>query len=105
MQIVKSIEQAMSDAAAMVGAIRSKVKKLVNALQSLETENEKLKEKQAELVLTIENQNKLLEELTDKKKSVLIADSIKKTEGSSDVKERIDEMVREIDKCIELLNK
>ena len=95
----------MSDLSAMVGTIRSKVNKLVGALQSLESENEKLKAKQAELANTIDQQNKLIDELNDKNKSVFIADSINKTEGSSNVKKRIDEMVREIDKCIELLNK
>ena len=95
----------MSDVTAVVGAIRSKVKKLITTVQSLEEENIKLKEKQAELVQTIESQSKFIEELNDKNKNVIIAESIKKTEGSSDVKKRIDEMVREIDKCIELLNK
>lgn len=95
----------MSDVTAVVGAIRSKVKKLITSVQSLEEENIKLKEKQAELVQTIESQSKFIEELNDKNKNVIIAESIKKTEGSSDVKKRIDEMVREIDKCIELLNK
>jgi hypothetical protein len=95
----------MSDITVMVGAIRSKVNKLVKTIQSLEAENSKLKEKQAELALTIDHQNNLINELNDKSKNALIADSIKITEGSSDVKKRIDEMVREIDKCIELLNK
>ncbi len=95
----------MSDITVMVGAIRNKVNKLVNTIRSLETENLKLKEKQAELASTIDQQNKLIEELNDRNKNALIADSITKTDGSSDVKKRIDEMVREIDKCIELLNK
>jgi FtsZ-binding cell division protein ZapB len=95
----------MSDVTVVVGTIRSKVKKLVHAIHSLESEIEKLKEKQTDLLGTIENQKKLIEELKDNKNSILIADSIKQTDGSSDVKKRIDEMVREIDKCIELLNK
>jgi chromosome segregation ATPase len=95
----------MSEVTVLVGTIRSKVKKLVSTVHSLESENEKLRHKQAELLQTIENQNNLLEELQDKNKRILIADSIKQTEGSGDVKKRIDEMVREIDKCIELLNK
>ena len=95
----------MSEVTALVGTIRSKVKKLVSTVHSLESENEKLRQKQVELLQTIENQNNLLEELQDKNKRILIADSIKQTEGSGDVKKQIDEMVREIDKCIELLNK
>jgi len=95
----------MSGVNELIPTIRSKVNKLVNALQSLENENNKLKKKQTELVQTIENHNNSIKELKDKKSSILIADSIKQTEGNSDVKKQIDEMVREIDKCIELLNK
>lgn len=95
----------MNEITALTGTIRDKVRKLVNALHSLRIEHEKLKEKQADLLQTIESQNNLIEELKDKNKIILIADSIKQTEGSSDVKGQIDEMVREIDKCIELLNK
>ena len=95
----------MNDIAAITGTIRTKVNKLITAVHSLEIENKKLKEKQEELLQTIENKNKSIAELHDNNKIALIADSIKQTEGSSDVKEQIDEMVREIDKCIELLNK
>ncbi len=95
----------MSDVTVLVGTIRNKVKKLVSQMHSLEAENDKLKAKQAELLQTIENQNNLLQDLKDKNKTILIADSIKQTKGSGGVKKQIDEMVREIDKCIELLNK
>lgn len=95
----------MNDIAAITRTIRTKVNKLITAVHSLEIENKKLKEKQEELLQTIENKNKSIAELHDNNKIALIADSIKQTEGSSDVKEQIDEMVREIDKCIELLNK
>ena len=95
----------MSGVKELIPSIRNKVKKLVNALQSLENDNNKLKEKQAELLQTIENQTDLIKELQNNNRSILIADSIKQTEGNSDVKKQVDEMVREIDKCIELLNK
>jgi len=95
----------MSGVKELIPSIRNKVKKLVNALQSLENENNKLKEKQAELLQTIENQTNLIKELQNNNRSILIADSIRQTEGNSDVKKQMDEMVREIDKCIELLNK
>ena len=95
----------MSGVKELIPAIRNKVKKLVTSLQSLEKENNKLIKKQAELIQTIENQTNLIKELKKNNRSILIADSIKQTEGNSDVKKQIDEMVREIDKCIELLNK
>lgn len=95
----------MSGVKDLIRTIRSKVNKLTNVLHVLENENKALKEKQAELLLTIENQNNTLKDLKEINNSILISDSIKQTEGNSDVKKQIDELVREIDRCIELLNK
>lgn len=95
----------MSGVHELIGTIRKRVNSLVNDLQSLKNENNKLKDKQTELLLTIENQNNLIKELKDKNNRIIISETIKQTEGSKDVKKQIDEMVREIDRCIELLNK
>ena len=95
----------MSGVKDLIGTIRTKVNRLTNVLHSLENENKSLKEKQAELLLTIENQNNILKDLKEKNNSILISETIKQTEGNSDVKKQIDELVREIDRCIELLNK
>lgn len=95
----------MSGVHELIGTIRKRVNSLVNDLQSLKNENNKLKDRQTELLLTIENQNNLIKELKDKNNRIIISETIKQTEGSKDVKKQIDEMVREIDRCIELLNK
>ncbi len=95
----------MSDVDKLVLQINDKIKKLINVKQALLIENENLVIKQEELLLQIENKNKRIEELKNKNRNLSIADKVKQLEGNSDVKLKIDEMVREIDKCIELLNK
>ena len=95
----------MSDVDKLIKQINEKIEKLIKVRHSLIIENENLTNKQKELLQEIDHKNKRLEDLTNKNRNLSIADSIKQLEGNSDVKLRIDEMVREIDKCIELLNK
>ncbi len=95
----------MSDVDKLVLQINDKIKKLINVKQTLLIENENLVKKQEELLQQVENKNKIIEELKNKNSNLSIADKVKQIEGNSDVKLKIDEMVREIDKCIELLNK
>ena len=47
----------------------------------------------------------LIEQLKENNSNLKIAQYVKQSEGNVDVKKRIDELVREIDKCIGLLNK
>lgn len=95
----------MSEVKKLVDQINSKIYKLISAKQSLLVENNKLQNKQEELLKRIEEQNKIIEELKNKNEYLAIAKNVKQTEGNSDVNRKIEEMVREVDKCIELLNK
>ncbi len=95
----------MSDVDKLVLRINDKIKKLINVKQTLLIENGNLVKKQEELLQQVENKNKIIEELKNKNRNLSIADKVKQLEGNSDVKLKIDDMVREIDKCIELLNK
>jgi hypothetical protein len=95
----------MSDVDKLIIQINDKIEKLIGVKQALLIENKNLSVKQAELLLEIQNKNKIIDELRNKNRNLSIAESVKQIEGNSDVKLKIDEMVREIDKCIELLNK
>lgn len=95
----------MSNVDKLIIQINDKIKKLIDLRQALINENEDLKSKQQELQQQLDIKNKTIDELKNKNRNLSIADSIKQIEGNSDVKLKIDEMVREIDKCIELLNK
>lgn len=96
----------MKDLGILVSGIEFKIRKLINLKQSLEEEkddlinqNNKLKTKNKEQ----EEQIKLLKE----KNNILKITKLLKTKGEKDteVKLRINEIVREIDKCLGLLNK
>ena len=89
----------------MISRIREKLIHLIELLRKLRIENIELQKNQKLLLEKIELQNKTIEELTEKNKVLIFAKSIKNGDLNSDVKMRIDEMVREIDKCIGLLNK
>lgn len=95
----------MADINGLVTGIEIKVKKLIALNRSLADENSQLKEKQVELINKAEEQKIIIEQLKDKNNYLKIAKSVKQFEGNADVKSKIDELVREIDKCIGLLNK
>ncbi len=95
----------MDDINEFVNNINRKVERLLQAYHSLLSEKEELNNTLKESLITIENQKKIIEELKNKRSNLVLAELVKQTEGKSDVKKRIDEMVREIDKCIGLLNK
>ena len=95
----------MSEVKKLIDQINTKVYRLISAKQNLLDENNKLQNKQRELLEQLEDKNKLIEELKNKNEYLAIAKNVKLTEGNSGVKRKIEEMVREVDKCIELLNK
>ena len=95
----------MSEVNKLVNDIDNKVRKLISLQHLLKERNIALKNKHKELKQIIENQNTEIEKLKNTNRNLVIAKSVKHTEGNSDVKNRIDEIVREIDKCIGLLNK
>ena len=95
----------MASADNLVNNIAEKVKKLIARHNNLMAENVELKEIQKSLKETIENQNNLIEQLKEKNRNLKIAKFVNLEEGNEDVKNKIDGLVREIDKCIGLLNK
>ncbi len=95
----------MSEALAKIRVIKHELTSLIDQQGKLKEEIKTLKQKQTNLERELKDQLKLIDELKEKNKTLELAKSLKQGEGNRDVKKRIDEMVREIDKCIELLNK
>ena len=95
----------MSETLQKIKAIKSEIARLVSRQEKLNLQFNELNQKNIFLQEKIEKQSKQIEELTEQNKNLEFANLLKQGEGSSDVKKRIDQMVREIDKCIELLNK
>jgi hypothetical protein len=95
----------MSDLKGRLIEIEEKIRLLIGMQNSLTALNSLLTEKNEELLCSIEEKEKMIRELNDKNNYIKISQSVKQSEGNTDVKNKIDELVREIDKCIGLLNK
>ena len=96
----------MKDLALISNSLHSKIEKLVHLHSKLKDDNKKiLAEKQAlqKKISEREEAVKKLEEDAIKLKLALTLN--KNTEQTTDIKLKINELVREIDKCIALLNK
>jgi hypothetical protein len=95
----------MSEIKGRLNEIEKKIRQLIAMQNSLSGQNSLLIEKNEALLRTIEEQEKMIMQLNDKNNYIKISQSVKQSEGNTDVKNKIDELVREIDKCIGLLNK
>jgi hypothetical protein len=94
----------MDDVTTLVSGIDFKVRKLIAQLKKLKEENETLiielnKQKQSN-----EEQKQVIKGFEEKIRILKIARMTEGKEDNSDVRARINELVREIDKCIGLLN-
>ena len=90
----------------IINSIESKVGKLIEQLQQIQRKKSDLQKDNDALVAKLEEQEKKVSALQDKVKLMNISKS--DDVDKDDVKEtrlKINEYVREIDKCIALLNK
>lgn len=88
-----------------IGAIREKVEKLLQENIALKAENQMLHEKLDLKEKTIEIQKNTIAGLTESNKMIKLAKNLSLSSSDGfDVKIKINEMVREIDRCIDLLN-
>ena len=94
----------MNDVGALVSGIEYKVRKLIGLHQADRSGREKLESEITELKKTISEQKNLIRQLEEKIKILRITKTIEAKEGSAEAKLKLNELVREIDKCIGLLN-
>lgn len=95
----------MESASTLIAGIEYKIRKLINQVAKLQHENKDLKQTIEELtnnINTLEHRNK---EQEDKIKILKLAKSLNKEESTTEVKLKINELLREIDNCVRLLNK
>lgn len=98
----------MPDLEMVVTSLQSKIEKLVHLHKKLEDDNIKLVIENQQLEQEVERQAGLVKIVEDENKSLLLASvnkRFKNTGSATENKERINELVKEIDKCIALLNK
>jgi uncharacterized coiled-coil DUF342 family protein len=94
----------MKDLSALVANLRRKAEKLVEKHQVVMEQNKQLSNEVLELKEELNKRNQQLSEMENKIKVLKISKSVD-SESTKDVKLKINEMVREIDKCIAQINK
>lgn len=76
------------------------IKRYISSLEQLKSRDEMIKNLQTE----VENLKRENKDLNEKIKTASVAHAISGSDGSREAKIRINQLVREIDKCIALLN-
>ena len=94
----------MNDVAKLVSGIEYKLDKFFEQLQKQRTEIKIHISEIQKLKQVVNEQKHTISQLEDKIKIVRIAKTIETKEGTVEAKLKINELVREIDKCIGLLN-
>ncbi|MCK9617633.1 MAG: hypothetical protein M0R21_07325 [Lentimicrobiaceae bacterium] len=89
----------------LIAGIEYKVRELTERLQSLQVEKKELNQAIDNLKQTIEEQNSKIRELEEKLFTLKLVKTLNKGKENLAEKYKINELVREIDKCIGLLNK
>mgnify|MGYP001348007817 CR=1 FL=1 len=91
----------------LVVNIESKVNKIISLYNSLKKEKEEILEENKILKSEVEDRDKDIKRLDEKIKLLRITKSVstQDVEKNKESRQKINEYVREIDKCIALLNK
>ncbi|MCC8424013.1 hypothetical protein [Mucilaginibacter sp. UR6-11] len=92
--------------AAQLNNVIEKTERLIELCAALQEENDLLKLENDTLVAALNASKNKTKELDEKMRAVKLAKSFSETnEKSVDIKQKINEFVQEIDKCIVLLKK
>lgn len=95
----------MSDLEVLVSGIDYKVRKLTGLLERCEAEKKQLVKEQVELQELLQQQRQTIQQLEDKVLKMHMARALNGKVETGNVKQKINQMVREIDRCLALLNK
>ena len=85
--------------------LEEKIRQLAEDHQKTKTEKDLLIRQSVVQLKTIEEQKEEIESLKKQVQALKIAKSVESTQETGKVKDKIQDLVREIDRCIELLNK
>jgi len=89
-----------------IDRIQTKVNKLIQLHIKVKGEKEKLQTEKEDLLQSLQQGRLAISELEEQNKRIKLAKSLSASgSNSSDIKLKINEMVKEIDKCIAYLNK
>ncbi len=84
--------------------IEYKTRKLVDKINNLQAAYDSLKNKYLELEKTNEQIKQSTQELEERIQAIKIAKAIPKGKDSADARKKLNELLRELDRCIDLLN-
>ena len=100
------IYRKMSSLSAILSGIDFKIKQLVEKLKRTERELAEAKQANQELLDIIETQKEQIKTLEEQNKILILRNTLDNTKGdSAKVKLKINKLIRDIDKSIELLTK
>ena len=94
----------MTNAGAIISGIDTKLRKLIEKHQELREKIENYQEEIRELNKVSEKQKTAIRTLEEKVKTIKLTKTLETKEGAGEARARINELVREIDKCIGLPN-
>ena len=86
-------------------SLEEKIKQIINENKNYKKKTEELEKNIEELKIIIESKINKIEELEKQVLILKINEKLDSTANSGEIKKKINEMVREIDKCIAYLNK
>ena len=89
---------------AVINELNFKIDKLIKLYISSLEQNKSLESKIQDLQSELENLQRENKDLNNKLKTTRVASAFSEGNGSYEAKMRINQLVREIDKCIALLN-
>ena len=89
----------------LISSIELKIRNLIERQKTIKEENNYLKQQKEKITKTLEVQKSIITDLENKYRVLKVSKALEINTGSQDVKKKITELVREIDKCISLLNK
>lgn len=90
----------------IIDRLHGKIENLISKLDDLESQNLILSQKLSDNILTIKQKEESIDDLKEKNRILKISSSINQVDGNDkSSKKQINDLVREIDKCIALLNK
>lgn len=95
-----------ADQIEIVGTLRSGIKEIIGLYEKEKDEKEKVLEKNSELLIRVQKQEKQISELERKYNILKVAKSLLAgSDDGNEARKKVNRIVREIDKCIALLNR
>ena len=95
----------MENLSIRLAAVRDKVDNLLKENSLVKGENDAMRDRIAALERTVELQKNTLSELTEQNKLIKLAKNLTLEDSdTAEMKTKVNELIKEIDRCIDLLN-